>query len=64
MRSHIAQHLREATRDHDNGLFAGTDDIVERLTGRKPASVDEFVTKHRAYFASHPKEKEQARASV
>ncbi len=48
--SHISQHLREATLDHHAGLFGGTDDIVERLTGRKPLSVEEFVTKHRTAF--------------
>ncbi len=49
--SHVSQHLREAVLDHHNGLFSGTNDIVERITGRFPMTVEDFVTKHRVAFA-------------
>jgi NAD(P)H dehydrogenase (quinone) len=35
---------------HRDGLVAGTNDVVEKITGRKPQSVAEFVEKHRAAF--------------
>ncbi|MFG1427968.1 NmrA family NAD(P)-binding protein [Roseixanthobacter glucoisosaccharinicivorans] len=44
----LAQHLHEVAIDHQNGVFAGTNDVVERLTGRRPMTVAEFVEKHRA----------------
>jgi len=47
----LAQHLREVAIDHGNGLFAGTNDIVERITGRRPMTVREFVNKNRSLFA-------------
>jgi len=48
--SHLSQHLRAATIDHDNGLFAGTNDLVERITGHAPITIEEYVTTHRAAF--------------
>jgi len=49
--SHTTQHLREAAIDHDNGLFGGTNDLVERITGRTPLTIEEYVSTHRAAFA-------------
>ncbi len=46
----IFQHLREAVTDHNNGLFSGTNDVVERLTGRAPMTVEEFISKHSEAF--------------
>lgn len=48
--SHASQHLREAVFDHDNGLFSGTNDIVQQITGRAPMWVEDFVAKYRAAF--------------
>ncbi len=48
--SHTTQHLREAAIDHDNGLFSGTNDLVERITGRAPMTIEEYVSTHRAAF--------------
>ena len=52
--SFLGQHLREAVEDHHAGLFAGTNDFVQRITGRVPLSIEEFVTKHRAVFEAAP----------
>jgi hypothetical protein len=30
---YLAQHLREVATDHENGILAGTNDIVEKITG-------------------------------
>jgi NAD(P)H dehydrogenase (quinone) len=43
----LAQHLGEVAIDHDNGVFAGTNDVVERIGGRRPMTVAEFVDRHR-----------------
>lgn len=46
----LVQHLREVAIDHTNGVFAGTNDLVEKIGGRPPLSVEAFVTKHRNAF--------------
>jgi uncharacterized protein YbjT (DUF2867 family) len=49
--SFLIQHLREAAIDHQNGLFAGTNDVVKKIGGRQPTRLEEFITKHRQAFA-------------
>ena len=46
----LAQHLGEVAIDHDNGIFAGTNDVVKRITGRPPMDVAGFVERHRTAF--------------
>jgi uncharacterized protein YbjT (DUF2867 family) len=46
----LVQHLREVAIDHTNGVFAGTNDFVERIGGRPPLTVEAFVAKHRDAF--------------
>ena len=48
--SFLFQHLREVAIDHQNGIFAGTNDLVEKLGGRKPMTLEAFIEKHRAAF--------------
>lgn len=50
-RPFLAQHLYEVARDHSTGIFAGTNDIVEKITGRPPMSVEAFVVANRAAFS-------------
>jgi NAD(P)H dehydrogenase (quinone) len=50
-REFLIQHLREVALDHTNGVFAGTNDLVERIGGRPPLTVEAFVAKHRDAFA-------------
>lgn len=45
------QHLAAVSQDYQDGLFAGTNDVVETITGRPALSVADYVTKHRAAFA-------------
>jgi NAD(P)H dehydrogenase (quinone) len=47
----LMQHLREVAIDHTNGVFAGTNDFVEKIGGRPPLTVEAFVAKHRDAFA-------------
>jgi NAD(P)H dehydrogenase (quinone) len=48
--SFLIQHLREIAIDHQNGIFAGTNDLVEKIGGRPPMTLEEFITKHRKAF--------------
>ena len=48
--SFTVQHLREVAIDHQNGIFAGTNDLVEKLGGRPPMTLEAFIEKHRAAF--------------
>jgi NAD(P)H dehydrogenase (quinone) len=47
----LAQHLSHVAEDYRNGIFAGTNDIVERIGGKKPTTVGEFITANSAAFA-------------
>ncbi len=49
--SFLIQHLREAVIDLQNGRLAGTNDVVKKIGGRQPTTLDEFITKHRVAFA-------------
>ena len=50
--SFAIQHLREVAIDHQNGIFAGTNDLVEKIGGRRPMTLEEFINKHRAAFTA------------
>jgi hypothetical protein len=47
-----AQHLANVAVDYQNGIFAGNNDLVERIGGKKPTTVQEFITDHLAEFTS------------
>ncbi len=48
--SFLFQHLQEVAIDHQNGIFEGTNDLVEKLGGRPPMTLEAFITKHRKAF--------------
>ena len=48
--SFTVQHLKEVAVDHQNGIFEGTNDLVEKLGGRPPTTLEAFIEKHRAAF--------------
>lgn len=48
----LAQHMRAVASDHGNGLFAGINDLVERITGRKPTMIKEFISRNKAMFSA------------
>jgi NAD(P)H dehydrogenase (quinone) len=50
--SFLLQHLREVAIDHQNGIFAGTNDLVDKIGGRPPMTLEEFINKHRAAFTA------------
>jgi uncharacterized protein YbjT (DUF2867 family) len=47
----LVQHLAEVAQDCRNGLFAGTNDVIERVTGKPPMTVQAFISRHRQAFA-------------
>jgi uncharacterized protein YbjT (DUF2867 family) len=48
----MIQHFLEVAIDYQNGIFAGTNDVIEKITGKAPQSVEAFVSANRAAFAA------------
>jgi NAD(P)H dehydrogenase (quinone) len=46
----IIQHFIEVAIDYQNGIFAGTNDVIEKITGQAPQTVEAFVTANRTAF--------------
>ena len=46
----LVQHLCEVAQDYQNGVFAGTNDVVEKVTGEPPLSIPDFVARNRTAF--------------
>jgi NAD(P)H dehydrogenase (quinone) len=44
------QHFAEIAKDHQNGVFAGTNDLVEKIGGKRPIGLPEFLEAHRSAF--------------
>ncbi|CAB3759677.1 NmrA family NAD(P)-binding protein [Paraburkholderia solisilvae] len=44
------QHFIEVAIDYQNGIFAGTNDVIEQITGKAPQSLEAFVTANRQVF--------------
>jgi len=47
---YLIQHLVEVAIDCGNGVFEGTDQVIEALTGKAPMTVQEFIREHAAAF--------------
>lgn len=50
---HLIQHLSGVAIDYRNGIFSGTNDLVETIGGSNPIEVKTFVTQNRAFYESH-----------
>jgi uncharacterized protein YbjT (DUF2867 family) len=48
--AHFIQHITSVYRAYQSGEFAGTNDIVEQITGQKPMAVREYVIANRGLF--------------
>lgn len=46
----LIQHFLAIAIDYQNGVFTGTDGVIERVTGEAPMTVETFVAKHAAMF--------------
>ncbi len=47
----LIQHLVEVAQNYRDGIFSGTNDAVERITGTPALTVKQFITQNRAAFA-------------
>ncbi|APR78589.1 putative nucleoside-diphosphate-sugar epimerase [Minicystis rosea] len=47
----LVQHLVEVAQNYQDGIFAGTNDAVEKITGTPALSVQAFVRKYRNAFS-------------
>ena len=48
--AHFIQHISAVAQDCRDGVCSGTNDIVEKLTGQKPMTMEAYITKHKALF--------------
>ncbi|MEU1212567.1 NAD(P)H-binding protein [Streptomyces sp. NPDC005790] len=49
--THTVQHLSSVAVDYQNGIFRGTNNLIEVVGNRSPLSVEEFVSEHKEAFA-------------
>ncbi|WP_433296674.1 NmrA family NAD(P)-binding protein [Pseudonocardia sp. CA-142604] len=47
---HLVQHLSNVAVDYQNGVFAGTNDNIEKLGGQPPLSVEQYVRQNLSAF--------------
>ena len=49
-RARFVQHISSVAQDYPDGIFAGTNDVIETITGKPPLTLEEFVSRNRAKF--------------
>jgi uncharacterized protein YbjT (DUF2867 family) len=50
--SFLAQHLRHVTVvDYQDGVFAGTNELVEKIGGKPPTTLEQFIQENREAFS-------------
>jgi NAD(P)H dehydrogenase (quinone) len=47
---HFQQHMEYVCQDCLDGVFSGTNDLVEKFTGRKPLGMMDYIVKNEALF--------------
>ncbi len=50
----LATHLAAVAQDHQDGVFSGVTDVVEKIGGQRPQSLEDFVRAHIAVFTGAP----------
>jgi NAD(P)H dehydrogenase (quinone) len=48
---HFQQHMGNVAQDCRDGVFSGTNDLVEQFTGRKPLEMVDYIIKNKALFS-------------
>jgi NAD(P)H dehydrogenase (quinone) len=48
---HFIQHVSAVAQDCRDGVFSGTNDLVEKLTGQKPLQLVDYIIKNKAVFS-------------
>ncbi|WP_298884291.1 NmrA family NAD(P)-binding protein [uncultured Bradyrhizobium sp.] len=46
----LVQHLVEVAQNYRDGIFSGTNDVVQTITGTPPLTVRQFIAQNRAVF--------------
>src|SRR5262249_29145977 len=41
----LAQYIIEVAKDHAAGVFSGTDEVIENITGQPPMGLEEYIRK-------------------
>jgi NAD(P)H dehydrogenase (quinone) len=49
--SHLVQHLSNVAVDYQNGIFAGTNNLVEVIGNRTPMTVEDYVNANKEAFS-------------
>jgi hypothetical protein len=52
MTDSLVAHLTAVAIDHQNGIFRGETDVVERIGGQPPQALDVFIHEHRRQFGA------------
>ncbi len=52
MSESLVTHLKAVAVDHQNGIFRGETDVVERIGGQPPQALDAFIREHRMAFGA------------
>ena len=52
MTDSLVAHLKAVAVDHQNGIFRGETDVVERIGGQPPQALDAFIREHRKLFGA------------
>ena len=58
----LATHLAAVAQDHQDGIFSGVTDVVKKIGGQAPQSLEDFVRAHRAEFTGGTKVLRQAQS--
>jgi uncharacterized protein YbjT (DUF2867 family) len=48
---HFQQHMGNVAQDCIDGVFSGTNDLVEQFTGQKPLEMVDYIVKNKALFS-------------
>jgi NAD(P)H dehydrogenase (quinone) len=48
---HFSQHVSAVAQDCRDGMFSGTNDLVEKLTGQMPLQMVDYIVKNKALFS-------------
>ena len=60
---YIRQHISAVAQDCRDGVFSGTNDLVEKLTGQKPMQMLDYIVKNKTLFVSQ-QEKHQTNPNI
>ena len=52
MTDSLVSHLKAVAVDHQNGIFRGETDVVKRIGGQPPQTLDAFIHEHRRLFGA------------